>query len=118
MQILSESQTQSKLLNSKDEEKLTVEKFLREIRNMKPKTIKKRFSDFVKLKEEFSKSNLEVFLPSLPSKKFYANFNIQDEEFIERRAFDLEIFLNKILTCKKIYNSKIFKNFINNVNSI
>lgn len=43
---------------------------------------------------------------------------MQDEEFIIQRKMNLEIFLNKILTNYKLFESKIFKDFIENVNLI
>ena len=73
--------------------------------------LKKRYSDFYKLDEALNLTFCGLYLPILPSKKAMKN---KDDNFIEERRHDLQVYLYNIIKHPYLRNSDEFTKFVKN----
>lgn len=60
--------------------------------------VNRRYSDFEWLYNQLIENYGGYFVPLLPEKNFFTKFNIESQQFYEKRRNSLEKFLNKILS--------------------
>jgi len=72
-------------------------------------SVSRRYSDFVWLRDCLCKQFPGMFIPPLPPKKLWGNF---EELFVEERRVDLERFCNRIEQIHPFYNNIAFSMFL------
>ena len=79
------------------------------------KIIDRRYSDFENLHNRLKELNKSLILPALPPKTYLNLINMQEIDFAKKRAKELEIYLNKMLTNTEVCQQDDFIEFISNV---
>ena len=79
------------------------------------KMVERRYSDFENLHSRLREQNKSLLLPALPAKTYLNLINMQEIDFAKKRAKELEIYLNKMLTNREVCQQDDFIEFISNV---